>query len=474
MTPTPTSSPPCSPPSPEDSGLRSALNHLRATEADRLQQLSDWLRIPSISSDPENIPDMVASAAWCADFLNRAGLDAVTIHPTAGHPIVTASWRHAPGAPTLLIYGHYDVQPVDPLALWEADPFDPLVRDERIFARGSADDKGQILMHMQAVAALLATTDTLPINVVFLIEGEEEIGSPNLPEFLIANQALLQADLAIVSDTCQWAEGIPSITAGLRGLAAFEIELTGANRDLHSGSFGGAVANPLEMLARMLATLKDEHGVIRVAGFLDDVRDPTSIERFRVAELPFDEREFLASIGIETGWGEAGYALLERLWYRPTIEINGLWGGYTGPGAKTVLPAKAHAKLSMRLVPDQTPERALQQVMAHLNAVVPAGMRLELTPRPGGGLPWRLDTELPAVLAARRALRESFGREPVIIGEGATIPVVADFERLLAIKTLLVGFSLPDAKPHAPNENLHLPSFHIGSESLVRLLYALV
>lgn len=454
-------------------GMPTILEHLRATGTERLNQLIDWLRIPSISSHPENQPDMQSAAAWCAGFLREAGLDGVTIHPTAGHPIVTASWRRAPDAPTLLIYGHYDVQPVDPLALWEAGPFDPVVRDDRIFARGSADDKGQILMHMQAVAATLAVTGSLPINVVFLIEGEEEIGSPNLPGFLVANRELLRADLAVVSDTCQWAEGMPAITAGLRGLAALEIEVSGPGRDLHSGSFGGAVANPLEALARMLATLKDERGVIRVPGYLDDVRPPTPVERARVVEIPFEESAFFNAIDLESGAGEAGYSTLERLWYRPTIEINGLWGGYMGPGSKTVLPARAHAKLSMRLVPDQTPERALERVMAHLRAVTPPGVRLELFPKPGGGLPWRLDPELPAVQAARRALAEAFGREPLIIGEGATIPVVADFERLLAIKTLLVGFSLPDACPHAPNENLHLPSFHVGTESLVRFFQQL-
>ncbi|MBF0417242.1 MAG: dipeptidase [Magnetococcales bacterium] len=453
--------------------MRTILDHLSDTDGERLRQLADWLRIPSISSHPDNQSDMLASAVWCADFLRTAGLDAVTLHPTAGHPIVTASWRRRPDAPTLLIYGHYDVQPVDPLGLWETGPFDPVVRDDRIYARGSADDKGQILMHMQAVAATLAVTGSLPVNVVFLIEGEEEIGSPNLPDFLVAHADLLRADLAIVSDTCQWDEGVPAITAGLRGLAALEIALSGPGRDLHSGSFGGAVANPLEALARMLATLKDDQGVIQVEGYLDDVRPPTPAERSRVAEIPFDESAFFGAIGLESGWGEQGFSPLERLWYRPTIEINGLWGGYMGPGAKTVLPACAHAKLSMRLVPDQTPERALALLMAHLRAVTPPGMRLELFPKPGGGLPWRLDPDLPAVQAARRALRDAFGREPVIIGEGATIPVVADFERLLAIKTLLVGFSLPDAAPHAPNENLHLPSFHVGTKSLVGFLHQL-
>ncbi|MBF0191093.1 MAG: dipeptidase [Magnetococcales bacterium] len=453
--------------------MHAILEALRATRETRLEELSAWLRFPSISSHPEHASDMVRCAEWAAAFLERAGLTSVQLHATDGHPIVTGSWQQAPGRPTLLIYGHYDVQPVDPLELWTTPPFEPSVRDARIFARGAADDKGQILMHMQAVAAILRVTGRLPVNVIFLIEGEEEIGSPALPPFLIRSQEALRADLALVSDTGMWAEGIPSITAGLRGLVALEVEVTGPDRDLHSGSYGGAVANPVEILARLLATLKDDQGTIRVPGFFEDVRVPTPQERDQVARLPFDEATFLGDIGLEHGWGEAGYALLERLWYRPTIEVNGLWGGYTGPGAKTVLPSKAQAKLSMRLVPDQTPERVVARVADHLRAVAPAGVRVEVRPVPGGGLPWRLSPDLPAVTAARRALREAFGREPVIIGEGASIPVVADFDRILDIKTLLVGFSLPDARPHSPDENLHLPSFETGTESLVRLLHYL-
>ncbi|MBF0213758.1 MAG: dipeptidase [Magnetococcales bacterium] len=453
--------------------MQAILEFLRASRAARLEALSAWLKYPSISSHPERAPDMRACALWCADFFKRSGLTQVQIHPTAGHPIVTASWRNAPNRPTLLIYGHYDVQPVDPVALWRSPPFEPEVRNARIFARGSADDKGQILMHMQAVAAILRVTGSLPVNVIFLVEGEEEIGSPNLPGFLRAEKERLGADLALVSDTCMWAEGLPAITAGLRGLVALEVEVIGPERDLHSGSFGGAVANPIEMLARLLTTLKDDQGTIQVPGFYDAVSGPTPQERAQVAGLPFDERSFLQSIGLKAGWGEAGFSLLERLWYRPTIEINGMWGGYTGPGAKTVLPSRAYAKLSMRLVPGQSPDRVARQIGDHLRAMAPDGVRVEVRQLPGGGLPWRLSPDLPAVTAARRALRESFGQEPVIIGEGASIPVVADFDRILGIKTLLVGFSLPDACPHSPDENLHLPSFDTGTESLVRLLHYL-
>ncbi|MBF0627447.1 MAG: dipeptidase [Magnetococcales bacterium] len=456
--------------------MQAVLEAVRATREARLKELSDWLRFPSISSHPERAADVAACAAWTAAFLERSGLRQVQIHPTPRHPIVTAEWREAPDRPTLLIYGHYDVQPVDPVSLWRFGPFEPTIHEDRMVARGAADDKGQILMHMQAVAALLRVTGRLPVNVIFLIEGEEEIGSPNLPAFLRERGEMLRADLAMVSDTCMWAEGIPSITAGLRGLVALEVELIGPDRDLHSGSYGGAVANPVEILARLLTTLKDDHGTIRVPGFFDDVVAPTPEERARLAALPFDEAAFLQDIGVAGGWGEAGCTLLERLWFRPTIEINGLWGGYTGSGAKTVLPSRAWAKLSMRLVPDQQPERVAARVADHLRAaatMMADCVRIQVRSVPGGGHPWRLSADLPAVIAARRALKESFGVEPVIIGEGASIPVVADLDRILGIKALLLGFSLPDARPHAPDENLHLPSFHTGTESLVRLLYHL-
>ncbi|MBF0614566.1 MAG: dipeptidase [Magnetococcales bacterium] len=452
--------------------MQAVLDLVRATADQRVAELDAWLRIPSISSLTEHAADMERCAAWTARYLEQAGLEEVQIHPTARHPIITGQWLHAPGRPTLLIYGHYDVQPVDPVELWITGPFEPDVRHGRIHARGSADDKGQILMHMQAVAATLAATGRLPINVIFLIEGEEEIGSPNLPDFLHRlGQTGPRIDLAMVSDTCMWAEGIPAITAGLRGLVALDVEVIGPSRDLHSGSFGGAVANPVEILARMLATLKDEQGTIQVAGLLAEVRPPTPEERARVAEIFFDADGFLGGIGVGQGWGEAGYSLLERLWYRPTIEINGLWGGYTGAGAKTVLPARAYAKLSMRLVPDQRPERVAAQVAAHLQSVAPSCVRVEVRTVPGGGHPWRLNPDLPAVAAMQRALHDSFGHPPVLIGEGASIPVVADLDRILGIPTLLVGFSLPDACPHSPNENFHLASFHTGTESLVRFFH---
>ncbi|MEO5334678.1 MAG: dipeptidase, partial [Magnetococcus sp. YQC-5] len=453
--------------------MNTILESLRINQQQRLEELSACLQIPSISSDPEHADSMRECADWMAALLRQAGMTTVKVHDTPGHPIVTGTWLHAEGKPTLLIYGHYDVQPVDPLELWEAPPFVARIHNDRIFARGAADDKGQILMHIHAARAILQTHGHLPLNLIFLIEGEEEISSPNLPAFLYEQKSWLQADLALVSDTCMWAEGIPSITNSLRGLVALEVAVTGPKRDLHSGSFGGAVANPVEILARMLATLKDDSGTIRVLGFYANVVEPSVTDRQRMANIPFDLAAYYQEIGIRADWGEAGYSVLERIWMRPTIEINGMWGGYTGSGVKTVLPSQAFAKLSMRLVPNQTPDVMADLLMRHLQVVAPPNVTVEVRKLPGGGDPWQLSSDLPAVGAAQRALQESFGQSPMIIGEGASIPIVADFERILGIKTLLVGFSLPDAAPHAPNENLHLPSFHIGTESLVRMMYYL-
>ncbi len=450
--------------------LTTILRRLRESRSEHLQQLIDYLSIPSVSSDPDCKNDLDRCAQHTVDLLKWAGMTEVTLFPTPGHPVVMGAWRQAPGRPTVLIYGHYDVQPVDPLPLWDQPPFSPHIENDRVFARGSADDKGQFLMHVQAVAALLKGHGTLPVNVVFLVEGEEEIGSPNLPAFLEAQRTGLAADFALVSDSSMWAEGMPAITTGLRGLALLEITLTGPDRDLHSGSFGGAVANPLEMLARLLARVKDDHGVVQIPGFYDRVLPADAETRRQLADLPFDEPAYFQRLGLDRGWGEAGYTTLERIWLRPTFEINGLWGGYTGVGAKTVLPSQAHAKISMRLVADQDPEEMVPLVTDWLKNQTPPGTRIEVTRIPGGGRPATISLDLPAVKAARQALQESFGRPPLLIGEGGSIPVVADLERILDIKTLMIGFSLPDAKPHAPNENFHLPTFHLGTESLVRLL----
>ena len=449
------------------------LDSLRASREARQKQLEQYLRFPSIASDPHDAHAIERCAQFTARLLEQAGMEQVTVHPTPGHPLVSGAWKKRRDRPTVLIYGHYDVQPVDPLVLWERDPFAPHYRNDRIVARGATDDKGPILMHIQAVEAILKTTGTLPVNVQFLIEGEEEIASPNLPPFLLQHKEMLHADVALVSDSAMWAEGVPAITTTLRGMTLLEVTVTGPNRDLHSGSFGGAIANPLEVLARMLATAKDADGGITIPGFHDQVRPIQPAARRRLTQLPFDETAYLRALGLEQSWGEPGYTLLERIWLRPTFEINGLWGGYGGPGAKTVLPSQAHAKLSMRLVPDQDPDEIARLVTSHLASVAPPHVTVQVDQLSGSGRAATVDERLPAMQAARRALKESFHHEPMLIGEGGTIPVVADFERLLNIPTLLIGFGLPDANPHAPNENLHLPTFHTGIESLVRVLHYL-
>lgn len=446
---------------------------LRASREKHVRQLEDYLRMPSVSSDPQRASAVMQCARFTAQLLEEAGLEQVVVHTTQGLPLVVGSWKKAPNRPTVLVYGHYDVQPVDPPDLWEQDPFSPHYRNDRIFARGATDDKGQVLMHIQAVSAMLKTTGSLPVNLVFLLEGEEEIGSPNLPAFMADHKADLKADIALVSDSSMWAQGVPSITTTLRGLVLLELTVTGPGRDLHSGSFGGAIANPVEMLARMLATIKDADGNIVIPGFHDQAREASSLSRQHLAQLPFDEVAFLNAVGLSQGWGASGYTLLERTWLRPTFEINGLWGGHTGPGAKTVLPSKAHAKVSLRLVPDQDPDAMVALVTQHLTAMTPPQVTLQIDRIPGGGGPLSVPTEWPALNAARRALRESFQREPLLMGEGGSIPAVADFEKMLGIKTLLVGFGLPEANTHAPNENLHIPTFHTGTESLVRLFHYL-
>ncbi len=446
---------------------------LRDACAARQEQLEAYLRLPSISSDPRHKGDVAECARFTAHLLQQAGLEQVVVHPTPGHPVVVGSWRGAPGRPTVLIYGHYDVQPVDPLDQWVQGPFVPRYHDQRIFARGATDDKGQVLMHIQAVAAILRETGGLPVNVIFLLEGEEEIGSPHLPAFIQSHRAEWAVDLALVSDSYMWAENRPAITTLLRGLVLLDVVVTGPKRDLHSGSFGGAVANPLEMLARLLASLKDDTGTVRIPGFYDAVSPPAAALRAHWAQLPFDEGDYWHALGLSQGWGEVGYSLLERLWMRPTLEINGLWGGHTGPGGKTVLPSLAHAKLSMRLVPDQDPDAMVALVKGHLLAMAPPQVTIEVSRIPGGGCAASVPHDWPMLQAARRALRESFQHEPLLIGEGSSIPVVADFKKWLGVHTLLIGFGLPDANAHAPNESLHLPTFHTGIESLVRLLHYL-
>jgi acetylornithine deacetylase/succinyl-diaminopimelate desuccinylase-like protein len=433
-----------------------------------LDQLFEFLRIPSVSARSEHDGDTARGAEWLAGRLEAAGLSA-RVMATEGHPVVLAEWRGAgPQAPTLLIYGHYDVQPPEPLAEWSSSPFEPEVRDGRLYARGSADDKGQLFMHVKALEAHLCARGSLPLNVVVLAEGEEEVGSPNLVPFVEAHRDLLAADAVVISDSNMFAPGQPSLLFSLRGLAYFEIHVRGARSDLHSGAYGGAIPNPAMALARILATLHDEEGRIAIPGFYDDVVEWDEETREAIRRLPFDAEAFRDGVGAPGLRGEAGFSTLERLWIRPTCEVNGLLSGYTEEGAKTVLPARAMAKLSFRLVPDQDPARVARLLEAHLEAVAPGEVEVEVREL-HGGRPWRANPEGPLFDAASRALEEAFGRAPVLVGEGGSIPIVGDFERVLGAPVLLVGYALPGCNMHAPDEWFSVENFHVGTESLVRL-----
>ena len=431
------------------------------------EELFELLRIPSVSARSEHAADVRRAADWMRDSLSRIGLDASVI-PTAGHPVVLGEWRKAPGAPTVLVYGHYDVQPAEPLELWESPPFEPTIRDGRIYARGSVDDKGQLFLHVKALEAHLAVRGTLPVNVIVLAEGEEEVGSEHLEPFVAEHATRLAADAVVISDSSMFAPGQPSILSSLRGLAYFQIDVTGPSVDLHSGSYGGAVVNPATALARIIATFHDESGHIAIPGFYDAVRDWGDSARAAIRRLPFDEAAFQHETGASALGGEAGYSTLERIWTRPTCEVNGLLSGYTGEGAKTVLPSKAMAKVSCRLVPDQNPEDIGRLLESHVRRVAAKGV--EITVRHlSGGRPWRAELAGPVFDAARRALTAAFGREPVIVGEGGSIPVVGDFERILGAPVLLMGFGLPGENAHAPNEWMSVENFEKGAVAIAQL-----
>ncbi|HVX39757.1 MAG TPA: dipeptidase [Gemmatimonadaceae bacterium] len=431
-------------------------------------ELFDLLRIPSVSARSEHNADTARAAEWVANSMRTIGLTA-TIHPTKGHPIVVGEWRTAkPGAETVLIYGHYDVQPAEPLELWESPPFEPTVRDGKIFARGSVDDKGQLYLHIKALEAHLATRGALPVNVIVLAEGEEEVGSENLEQFIASHKDLLACDSVVISDSAMFAPGLPSILSSLRGLAYFEINVQGPAGDLHSGSYGGAVMNPAMALARILATMHDANGHIAIEGFYDKVRDWGEKAREEIRALAFDDERFREETGSPALFGEKGYSTLERVWMRPTCEVNGLLSGYTGEGAKTVLPAKAMAKVSCRLVPDQSPDEIEKLMRAHVERVAPPGVTVTVT-HLHGGRPWRADLDGPLFDAARRALAAAFDKDPVITGEGGSIPVVGDFQRILGVPVLLVGFGLPGENAHAPNEWMSVENYEKGMRAMAAL-----
>ena len=426
-----------------------------------VEELKGYLAIPSISALPQHAGDIRACAEWTAAELTRIGMQNVRLIETPGNPVVYADWLNAPGAPTLLFYGHYDVQPVDPLDLWESPPFEATIRDGEIYARGSADDKGQVFMHFKAIEAWLKQAGSLPVNIRIFIEGEEEVGSKHLDQFVRDHRDQLRSDVVVISDSPMFDRGIPSICYGLRGLAYFQLDIRGTKSDLHSGSFGGAVANPAMVLSQILAQMKDRGGRVKIPGFYDDVRALRDEEREQWKRLPFNETKYRKELGAPKLFGESGYSTLERVWARPTFEVNGLLAGFTGEGAKTVIPAVSMAKISMRLVPDQDPDTVAGLFEAYLKKVAPKTVEWKLT-RMHGGKPWMADFDNPFVQAAGRAIELGFGKAPVFNREGGSIPVVSTFQQELGVPSVLFGIGLPDENAHAPNEKLDLGNFHNG------------
>lgn len=429
-----------------------------------LQELLDLLRIPSISARSENKQDMVTCAEAVKAALLAAGASRAEIFPTAGHPIVYGELITDASKPTVLVYGHYDVQPADPLELWHSGPFDPVLKDGKIFARGACDDKGQFYMHVKALE-IMVQSGTLPTNIKFLIEGEEEVGSPNLADFVKQNKELLKADVILISDTAMISLENPSIDIGVRGLSYIEVEVTGPNRDLHSGVYGGAVANPITILSKMIASLHDENNRITIPGFYDAVVEATAEERKMMAQAPFDEKEFKADLGVKALWGEKGYTTNERTGIRPTLELNGIWGGYTGEGAKTVLPSKAYAKISCRLVPDQDSHTITDLLIKHLESIAPANVTVKATLHHGGE-PYMTPIDSKEYRAAARAVEATFGKAPIPVRGGGSIPICALFEKELGLKIVFLGFGLDSDNLHSPNEKFDLANFYKGIETI--------
>ena len=435
-----------------------------------LEELKEFLRIPSISTLPDHAGEVRRAAEFVAASLRQAGLENVEIIPTAKHPLVYADWMHAPGKPTVLCYGHYDVQPPDPLELWVTPPFEPAIRDGNLYARGSCDDKGQMYMHVKAMEALRAVNGTLPVNVKFLIEGEEEVGGESVAKYVAENPKKLKADVALVSDTSLYAEGIPTLCIGLRGLIYTEIVARGPARDLHSGVYGGAAPNAVFGLVELLAKLKDANGRIQIPGMYDDVEAPAPAEKASWAALPFDEKEFLKDeVGSNRLTGEPGFSVLERTWARPTLEVHGIAGGFTAAGAKTVIPATATAKVSMRLVPRQDPDKIIAAYKKFVAACTPAGIETEVRILSSGPA-ISVNPDHPAINIAARAFKDILGRETVFIRSGGSIPIVGDFATHLHIPTILMGFGLPDDGLHSPNEKYKVANYYQGIMTIAHFL----
>ena len=450
--------------------LQKVLEHLAAHQARTLDELIAFASIPSVSTDPAHGPDIAAAASSVAHALEEAGPFSVRIIPTAHNPVVYAEWLGAPGKPTALVYGHYDVQPADPLEKWHSPPFTPTIRDGRLYARGVSDDKGPMLIPITVAGAFFATTGALPINIKCMFEGEEEIGSPSLDSFIREHKELLAADFVLSADGAMWRINEPSLTVASRGLAGLELTLTAAKKDLHSGRHGGAVANPLHAMAELIASLHDANGKVAVRGFYDRVKELSANERADIAALPFDDAGYLEQIGAPDVFGESGYNTLERQWTRPTLDVNGMWGGYQGPGSKTVIPSEAHAKITCRLVPDQDPDEIAALVARHLEARTPAGTRLEVAYGDHGARPYAIAAGHPALEAAGEALSAVYGVRPLVVRMGGTVPISELFQRHMGIDTVFFSFSTADEDYHAPNEFFRVHRLGEGLAAWARCL----
>lgn len=430
-----------------------------------ITELKHFLSYPSISTNPENKKDVLECAEYLKEHMTSIGMKNAKVYPTNGHPVVYSEWLEAGSdKPTVLIYGHYDVQPVDPIELWTSPPFEADIRGENIFARGSADDKGQVFIHLKAIEAHLSQNKSLPVNIKLLIEGEEEIGSINLGDFIREHTELLKCDVVVVSDTSMFSKELPALGYALRGLCYMQIDVTGPNRDLHSGQYGGAVENPINALAEMISKMKDSDGKILIDGFYDDVAPLSKEEKANFDKLPFDDAEYAKGLEVDELAGEKGYSTLERLWSRPTLDCNGIWGGFTGEGAKTVLPSKASAKISMRLVPNQDPDKIAQLFVDFVKKIAPKSIKVDVYGQ-HHGKPWISPIESKWNQAAIRALKAGFGKEPVFMREGGSIPIVFTLEECLKAPTVLLGFGLPDENAHSPDEHLNLNNFHNGIQT---------
>lgn len=435
-----------------------------------LNELNEFLRIPSISSLSEHKEDIQQAAQWLANAFEKLNLENISITQTAGHPVVYADWLHAEGKPTILFYGHYDVQPVDPLNLWDSEPFNPTIRDNKLFARGASDDKGQVFMHLKMIEALFATTGTLPVNVKFIYEGEEEIGSPHLPAYVEEHKEKLAADLILISDTGLYGPGKPAVCYGLRGLTGIQIDVRGAKGDLHSGLYGGGVQNAIHALAEILASFRDEHGTIQVEGFYDKVLPLSEEEREAYLALGFDEESVKQEVGVKELFGEQGFSYLERTWARPTLEVNGVFGGFSGEGIKTVLPAEAGAKITCRLVPNQEPDEIVALLKAHVEKHKPTGVEINISEF-DKGRPFLTPFDHPFIQAAGRSYEKVYNVPTAYTRGGGSIPIVAAFDEILDLPVVLMGFGLSSENFHAPNEHFHLENFDKGLRVLSDYLY---